>query len=274
MSRFPVVFVSHGAPDALLMAPETVASWREIAQEIGVPKAVLVISAHWEARVPTASLSGAPQTIHDFSGFPAALYRMQYPAPGAPDLAQRVVNLLDAAELPIELHPDRGLDHGAWVPLSVMYPQADIPVTQLSLARNADAASHYALGRALTPLRDEGVLILASGAVTHNFDWLQWQPDPQPPAHQKAQAFADWVKVALLQHDTTALLGYRSSALGKEAHPTPEHIHPLFVAAGAADDDIPGAYRPPFTYGGLAMDAYVWRPENETIGTHTGASTT
>src|SRR5512139_3339215 len=161
--RMPVVFVSHGAPDALLKAPDTVSCWREIGQQLPEPAAILVVSAHWEARQPTASLSGAPEALHDFSGFSPALYRMQYRAAGAPALAERAVSLLSAAGLAADLHPGRGLDHGAWVPLSAMYPQAQVPVTQLSLARNASTAAHYALGQALAPLRDEGVLILASG---------------------------------------------------------------------------------------------------------------
>ena len=187
MSRLPVVFVSHGAPDALLKAPEAVACWRGIGRDIPLPAAILAISAHWEARQPTASLSGAPETLHDFSGFSPVLHAMQYPAPGAPALAERAVALLFAAGTAAELHPSRGLDHGAWVPLSAMFPQADVPVTQLSLMRNASPAAHFALGQALAPLRDEGVLILATGSITHNFGWLDWHatgdqaPLPQAP---------------------------------------------------------------------------------------------
>src|SRR5271169_337517 len=136
--RMPVVFVSHGAPDALLKAPDAVACWGEIGQMIPEPAAILVVSAHWEAPQPTVSLSDAPETIHDFSGFSPALYRMQYRAPGAPALAERVVSLLSTAGLAVDIHPSRGLDHGAWVPLTAMYPKANVPVTQLSLIQNAD----------------------------------------------------------------------------------------------------------------------------------------
>lgn len=170
--RMPVVFVSHGAPDALLKAPDAVNCWREIGQQLSLPSGILVVSAHWESGLPTASLSGAPETIHDFGGFPVALYRIQYPAPGAPALAERAVSLLADAGVAADLHPDRGLDHGAWVPLSAMFPQANVPVTQLALARKGGPAAHFALGHALAPLRDEGVLILASGSITHNFGWL------------------------------------------------------------------------------------------------------
>ena len=260
MSRLPVVFVSHGAPDALLKAPEAVACWRGIGRDIPRPTAILAISAHWEARQPTASLSGAPETIHDFSGFAPTLHAMQYPAPGAPALAERAVALLSAAGTAAELHPGRGLDHGAWVPLSAMFPAADVPVTQLSLVRNAGPAAHFALGRALAPLRNEGILIVATGSITHNFGWLDWQEggDPMP----QAQAFADWVAERAASGDVAALLDYRSAPHGAAAHPTEEHFLPFFVALGAADGDLPTRYRPPFAYGGLAMDAYMWHAAN------------
>lgn len=262
MSRLPVVFVSHGAPDALLKAPEAVACWRGIGRDLPRPAAILAISAHWEARVPTASLSGAPETIHDFSGFSPVLHAMQYPAPGAPALAERAVALLSAAGTAAELHPGRGLDHGAWVPLSAMFPQADVPVTQLSLVRNAGPATHAALGQALAPLRDEGVLIVATGSITHNFGWLDWHAaDGQAPLPQ-AQAFADWVAERAAARDVTALLDYRAAPHGAAAHPTEEHVLPFFVALGAADGDLPTRHRPPFAHGGLAMDAYVWQAAN------------
>lgn len=257
--RMPVVFVSHGAPDALLKAPDAVDCWREIGQEIPLPSAILVVSAHWEARQPTASLSGAPETIHDFSGFPPALDQIEYPAPGAPALAERAVSLLSAAGVAADLHPSRGLDHGAWVPLSAMYPQANVPVTQLALVRNAGAAAHFALGQALAPLRAEGVLILASGAITHNFGWLDWHAKSGEAPLPQARLFNDWVAEHLAAQDVPAMLAYRSAPHGAEAHPSEEHLMPLFVALGAASGDTPQRYQPRFTYGGLSMDAYCWR---------------
>ncbi|BBP03724.1 dioxygenase [Sulfuriferula plumbiphila] len=258
-ARMPVVFVSHGAPDALLKAPDAVACWREIGQQAPEPAAILVVSAHWEARQPTASLSGAPQTMHDFAGFPEELYRMQYRAPGAPALAERAVSLLSAAGLAADLHPSRGLDHGAWAPLSAMYPQANVPVTQLSLARNTGAAAHVALGQALAPLREESVLIVASGAITHNFGWLDWHAEGDQAPLLQARMFTNWVAERLAAQDVSALLAYRSAPYGADAHPSEEHFLPLFVALGAARGDTPLRYRPHFAYGGLAMDAYVWR---------------
>lgn len=256
MSRMPVVFVSHGAPDALLKAPDAVACWREIGRQVPEPTAILTVSAHWEARCPTLSLSGAPETIHDFTGFAPALYRMQYPAPGAPAVAERAAALLAEVGITAELHPGRGLDHGAWVPLSAMYRGANVPVAQISLIRHGSAVAHLALGRALAPLRDEGVLILASGAVTHNFDWLDWRggADPLP----QARAFTDWVGARLAEGNVPALLDYRAAEHGHDAHPSDEHFLPLFVALGAAENDRPTRHQPHYAYGSLAMDAYVW----------------
>lgn len=258
-ARMPVVFVSHGAPDALLKAPDAVACWREIGQRFGTPSAILAVSAHWEARQPTASLAGVPETIYDFSGFDPALHRMQYPAPGAPALAERVVSLLSSSGIAAGLHPTRGLDHGAWVPLSVMFTQASVPVTQLSLVRGGSPAAHFALGQALTPLREEGVLILASGAITHNFGWLDWRAGADAAPLPEALTISDWVGERLAAHDMKSLLNYRSAQSGAKAHPTEEHFLPLFVALGAAGDHAPERYQPRFAYGGLSMDAYVWR---------------
>jgi 4,5-DOPA dioxygenase extradiol len=257
--RMPVVFVSHGAPDALLKAPDAVACWGEIGQLVPQPAAILVVSAHWEARQPTASLSGSPETIHDFSGFSPELYRMQYRAPGAPAMAERAASLLSAAGLAADLSQSRGLDHGAWVPLSAMYPLANVPVTQLSLLQNADAATHFELGRALAPLREEGVLIVGSGAITHNFAWLDWRAETDKAPLPQAEVFTDWVAERLAAQDISALFTYRSAPYGAESHPTEEHFMPLFVALGAAKSNIPQRYRPHFSYGALSMDAYVWR---------------
>jgi 4,5-DOPA dioxygenase extradiol len=257
--RMPVVFVSHGAPDALLNAPDAVSCWQELGQQIPQPVAILVISAHWEARLPTASLVSSPDTIHDFSGFSPELYRIQYPASGAPALAERAVSLLSAAGLVSELHPSRGLDHGAWAPLSAMYPQANIPVTQLSLVHNASPAAHAAIGRALVSLRDEGVLVVASGAITHNFGWLDIHAQAEAAPLPQAQQFTDWVAERVAAQDVDGLLAYRSAPYGADAHPSDDHFLPFFVALGAANGDIPKRFRPRFTYGALAMDAYIWQ---------------
>lgn len=255
--RMPVVFVSHGSPDALLKAPDAVAIWRTIGHDLPKPQAILAVSAHWETRVPTLSRSKKPPTIHDFSGFSAELYQLDYPAAGSPELAERASALVTSAGIANEFHADRGLDHGAWVPLLAMYPEAKLPVTQLSLIRHGDAAAHFALGQALAPLRDENVLILCSGAITHNFSWLSG-PAAGAAIRPEALAFSDWMGEQLSTRNTKALLDYRSAPYGAESHPSEEHILPLFVALGASNDKPPKRYQADFAYGGLSMDAYVW----------------
>ncbi len=264
MSRQPVLFVSHGAPDVLLNPGATVRLWERLGAGLPRPRAILVISAHWAARVPTVSTAAAPETIHDFGGFPPALYQMAYPAPGAPQLARRVRDLLAEAGLPNDEVPERGLDHGAWIPLTAMYPAADLPVVQLALQPFAGPDWHRRLGTALRPLRDEGVLILASGAVTHNFNWLTWGANGAPAP--QAVEFAGWLGDALARDDRPALLDYRRVAPhGAGAHPTEEHLLPLFAALGAAEPgEKPLRLEPEYTYSGLAMDAYLWQNDSPT----------
>ncbi len=257
MSLYPVLFVSHGAPDLLLHSGATGELWSRLGRELPRPRAILAVSAHWGRPQPTVSTVDQPATLHDFSGFPEALYQMSYLAPGAPELAAQVLNQLLEAGLPILQHGSRGLDHGAWAPLKLLYPEADVPVTQLAIQPAAGPEWHWQLGRALAPLREQGVLILASGAITHNFGWLNWQGDAQ--AYEPAREFSDWVGQRLADGQTDALLDYRRQAPhGTCAHPTEEHLHPLFVALGAGGSQPPRRYTPEFTYGGLAMDAYVW----------------
>lgn len=259
--RMPVLFVSHGAPDVLLGNGPTAQLWQQLGQTFGKtlprPKAILVLSAHWTTGTPAVSLSPAPRTIHDFAGFSSQLYQMNYPAPGAPELAQRAQGLLQAAGVAVSTASDRGLDHGAWIPLLALFPEADIPVTQLSILPEADPAAHWQLGQLLSPLRDEGVLILASGCITHNFGWLS---RPGSPAFAPAVTFADWIGDKLDAGEREALLDYRAQApYGAASHPTDEHLLPLFVALGAAAaTERPQRFVPEFAYGGLAMDAYLW----------------
>ena len=173
-----------------------------------------------------------PATIHDFGGFPAALYALQYPAPGEPALASRIVEQLGAAGIDASLDHARGLDHGAWVPLRYLRPQADVPVVQVSLPHDSDPAGALQLGRALAPLRDEGVMVVGSGSLTHNlYEFRQHVADPQ-----YARQFADWVAAAVASGDVEALVGYRARAPhAARAHPTEEHYLPLLVAFGAGD---------------------------------------
>ena len=225
--RLPVGFVGHGAPTLALDAVKggDLARW---AAEWPAIQAILVISAHWEAAPPTLGATRPVPLIYDFSGFPAALYQLTYAAPGAPALADRVAALLGGA---VRRAPERGLDHGAWVPLKWLRPAADLPVLQLSLPGD-DPAVLFDLGRRLAPLRREGVLVLGSGNVVHNLRRLDFKPDAATPAW--AQDFDAWVAERLQSGDVDGLLQYATRPEARIAHPTVEHFSPLLVAAGAA----------------------------------------
>ena len=231
------------------------------AAELGPrPRAILVASAHWETAEPRLTASPAPETIHDFGGFPDALHRMRYPAPGDPALARRACDLLGAAGFPAALDPRRGLDHGTWVPLSLIYPAADIPVVQLSLQTHLGAEHHYRMGVALRPLRDEGVLIVGSGSLTHNLMALRRDGGDHlaPPAW--VSAFDQWVADAVAARDVAALLAWeRQAPYAQQNHPSDEHFLPLFVALGAGAPEASGVrIHHSHTYGALAMDAYAF----------------
>lgn len=255
----PVLFLSHGAPTLPLEPGATGAVWKMLGAQLPRPSAILVISAHWETRIPTLSLAVQPETIHDFSGFPDELYRLQYPAPGAPQTAQSAAQLLQQAGIPVQMDDSHGLDHGAWVPLSLMFPQADIPVAQLSLQPEQDPAWHLALGRALRPLREQGVLIVGSGAITHNLRAIFTHPQNEP-APAWVTEFCDWIAARIKEGDLGALSAYRDLAPhAVQNHPSDEHLLPLFVALGAASkvDDAHHLNRV-MTFGLLAMDAWLF----------------
>ena len=231
---------------------------RELHQGLPRPRAILCVSAHWETDLPMLTGSLSPPTIHDFIGFPQELYALQYAAPGDPALALQAQTLLNAAGLQATLHPQRGLDHGAWVPLMLAYPQADIPVIQLSVQPQRNPAHHFALGRALRPLRDAGVLILASGSATHNLREFRGQAiNTAPPDY--VLAFDAWLTAAITRGDVAELLDYPTYAPhALRNHPTPEHFLPLFVALGAATSAVGRALHEDFNYGILSMAAYRW----------------
>ncbi len=197
------------------------------------PRAIVMVSAHWDTMQPAASISAQPETIHDFYGFPAPLYALRYPAPGAPDVAQRVATLIDAAGLGPAALGERGLDHGAWTPLRFMYPAHDIPVTQLAVQSRLGAQHHYDIGRALAPLADEGVMVIGSGGISHNLREWRSVPPGMPPAW--VTEFVAWVRNAIESGDHAALIDYVNQAPhAARNHPTDEHFLPLFVALGAA----------------------------------------
>ncbi len=255
----PSVFVSHGAPTLPFEEVPARRFLEDLGRELGRPEAVLCVSAHWESARPAFSLAEAPETIHDFYGFPEALYELTYPAPGAVELARRAAALLAGAGREASLIETRGLDHGAWVPLLLMYPEAKTPVTQLSVQIRGGPADHLALGKALAPLRAEGVLILGSGGAVHNL--REWRGGEAEVPHW-AQAFDDWLAERIEAGAVEDLVDYRSRApSGERAHPTEEHILPLFVAlgAGAAADGGGGrVLHRSFGPGGLSMAAYAF----------------
>lgn len=256
--KFPAVFLSHGAPTvAVEQGPDTEA-WAALGKELGRPEAILMVSAHWDTSTPAVSGAAKPETIHDFNGFPRELYEQRYPAPGAPALAQKVAAQLGQSGIPTAVDPNRGLDHGAWVPLKWMYPSADIPVTQLSVQSRRGPRHHYELGRALQPFRDEGVLVLASGGVVHNLRDLDWQAQGREPIAW-ARDFNDWIASRVQSGAVDELLNYRTLApSAQRSHPTEDHFDPFFVALGAGG---PRAERLDlgFDLGTLSMDGYVFR---------------
>jgi len=253
----PSVFISHGSPMHALEPGAAGDAWKTLAQRLPRPRAILIASAHWETNLPMLTGSEKPETIHDFHNFPEPLYRLRYPAPGAPRVAQRAQALLKDAGFTAGIDGCRGLDHGAWSPLLYMYPKADIPVVQISVQPAFGPRHHVEVGRSLRKLSEEGVLIIGSGHMTHNLrDWSRGGGKPEPYARE----FQDWVKARLEAHDIDSLIDYRSrSPHGARAHPTDEHFLPLFFALGAA----PEKTRPERVYdaidsGVLAMDAYVF----------------
>jgi 4,5-DOPA dioxygenase extradiol len=258
MPRPAAVFVSHGAPTLVVDPVPAHDFLRGLSAALGKARAVLCVSAHWEAKRPTVTGSAAPGTIHDFGGFPDALYAIRYPAPGDPALARRVATLLAGAGLDAAIDAERGLDHGAWVPLSLMAPAADRPVVQLSVQSRLGPAHHLALGTALRPLRDEGILILGSGGATHDLRAIRDRSTDAPPP-EETRAFDDWLAAAVVGGDAEALLDYeRRAPAARRNHPTPEHFLPLFVPLGAAGSPRGRVLHRSFTYGVLSMAAFAW----------------
>jgi len=236
-TRLPTLFLSHGSPMQAIEPGVAGRAWQGLGASLPPPRAIVVASAHWETALPMATGSAHPQTIHDFGGFPRALYEIRYPAPGAPELAARVNALLKDAGMTGGIDGTRGLDHGAWVPLRWMYPDARIPVVEVAVQPARGTAHHLALGRALAPLRDDGVLVIGSGHTTHNLrDWSTDRSGAGGIAPYAAE-FASWVGARLAAGDAEGLVQYREQAPhALRAHPTDEHFLPLFVAYGAAGE--------------------------------------
>lgn len=253
MPRLPALFVSHGAPTLAVRPSAARRFLQDLGDELPRPQRILCVSAHWESAQPSVNRTAQPETIHDFFGFSDDLYRLRYPAPGAPDLAEAVGNLVENARV----DDGRGLDHGAWVPLMLMYPDADIPVCQLSVQPDWGTAEHLALGEALRPLRDQGVLILGSGGAVHDLRHFTLGGTDLP---DWAQGFEDWLVNAIEQGDRVAIAGYRADVKSAvQAHPTEEHFLPLAVAMGAGSPDQTGrCLHRGFEDGALSMAAFLF----------------
>ncbi|MDD2743568.1 MAG: class III extradiol ring-cleavage dioxygenase [Rhodocyclaceae bacterium] len=264
MSPSPTaLFVPHGAPTFALRPGAAGAALTTAVRTLPQPRAIIVVSAHWDTALPTVGFAERPETIHDFWGFPDELYTLRYPATGCREAANEVVAAIKAAGLPVAEDAERGLDHGAWVPLRLMFPEADVPVIPLSIQSRGGPQQAYALGQALAPLAAKGFLVIASGNVTHNLrDYQQAaQNNGQTPAY--VRQFTDWLAERLVAHDTPALLDYRRQAPGAaQAHPSDEHLLPLFVALGAGGE----AAKAERFHAGIdnyviAMDAYKFLPQ-------------
>ena len=255
------LFISHGAPMLAIEPGETGKLLAELGASLPRPSAILVASAHWDTQTPTVSTTSQPETIHDFGGFPKQLYEIEYPANGAPAMANKAADLLKQAGITAKIDNRRGLDHGAWVPLMLMYPEANIPVAQISIQTGQSPQAHFALGQALSELQANNVMLIASGSATHNLgDFFSAQRDAKTLDY--VPLFANWLAEKIEGNDNAALLDYRhQSQYAVKAHPTEDHILPLFVALGWANGvkyQQLKRYTPENTYGILAMDIYQW----------------
>jgi 4,5-DOPA dioxygenase extradiol len=266
MPALPTLFVSHGSPMHALHPGAAGTVWAELGRRLPRPRALLVASAHWETQLPMVATAERPETIHDFGGFPPELSRIRYPAPGAPEVAQRALALLEQSGQPASAVGCRGLDHGAWVPLLRMYPDADVPATQISIQTSLGARHHLDLGAALAPLADEGVLVIGSGHMTHNLgDWMRHvRRHGMEPADVGVEPYVEEfrraVDAALRRDDRDWLADFhRRAPHAARAHPTDEHFLPLLLAFGAAGPR-PQVERidAGVDAGVLAMDAYLF----------------
>lgn len=256
--KLPALFLSHGAPTLALANNVFTQAWAELGVVLGRPESILVVSAHWDTPFPAVSAAARLETIHDFEGFPEELYEVRYRPFGAPALTARVADLLVAANCqPPAIDPYRGIDHGGWVPLRWMYPDADIPVAQLSVQSALGPRHHLVLGGALAPLRDEGVLVLCSGGIVHNLRKLDWEGKADRP-FAWAEAFNEWMAKKAEDGAIDELADYRTLAPQAElAHPTEDHLVPFFVALGAGS--LPTRrVALGFDMGSLGMDCYAF----------------
>lgn len=249
------LFISHGAPTMPLEDIPARKFLKELGPKFNKVKAVLCISAHWATSTPMVNAVQRPETIHDFYGFPEELYRIKYPAPGDPELAQEVADLIRSADIQCDIDNERGLDHGAWVPLMLMFPGAGIPVVQLSIQKHLNPQRHLKVGRALEDLKNQHILILGSGGAVHPLGYAEARFDGEPSLW--ASEFDNWLSDAIIMGDEQLLTNYRELAPYPErAHPYPDHYMPLLVAFGAAGEGAKGTVIHHSWSGDLGLDAY------------------
>ena len=257
--RQPVLFLSHGSPLTALGGDELGQVWAGLAERLSRPEAIVVVSAHWESSQPLIGGNAAPETIHDFGGFPSALYQLAYLPPGQPALARCLRDRLVEQGLQAGIDPHRGLDHGAWVPLRALFPAADIPVVPLSIQPALGVRHHYAVGEALAGLAEENILILASGHLTHNLREFFHARGGGPS--EAARSFREWAHSAVMAGEDEMLLDWASAPGAMAAHPSDDHLMPLFVALGASGrarraEALGGGW----VGGALAADNYLFFP--------------
>lgn len=259
----PSLFVPHGAPTFALRPGAAGAALVQAASHLVRPRAVIVVSPHWDSETPLVGAAHKPETIHDYWGFPQELYSIRYPASGCVEASKAVAQALRDAGFVVALDESRGLDHGAWIPLRLMFPDADVPVIPLSIQPQRDPAYHYALGKALAPLAAKGILTIGTGSLTHNLGDFQRAVGQAAPMPRYVREFPDWIWDRIQARDLPALLNYRQIAPeAVRAHPRDEHLLPLFVALGAAAENC----WPQRLHAGvddfvIAMDAYAFYPE-------------
>ncbi|MEW6706487.1 MAG: class III extradiol ring-cleavage dioxygenase [Pseudomonadota bacterium] len=276
MDVLPSLFVSHGSPMIALQPGAAGAFLARLGPALdaafGRPRAIVAVSAHTLARAPLVLGAARHEAVHDFGGFPAELYRLRYDAPGSPDVAGRVMQLLGAAGIGARHRDAGGLDHGIWTVLRHLYPDADVPVVPLAFAPSAPPAQQFALGAALAPLRSEGVLVLGTGSITHNlrrlFGGVHGTAEADAPEIGESAAFRRWFAERSMARDWPALFDYRAQAPhAVDMHPTDEHLLPWFAAAGAGGADAaPRRLHASVTLGALGMDAYAFGPDADRLG--------
>jgi 4,5-DOPA dioxygenase extradiol len=260
--KLPTIFVSHGAPTLPIEEVPAREFLKALGSQFNKVKAVLCISAHWATPIPTVNASNWPGTIHDFYGFPEELYEIEYPAQGNLELAEHVSELIQAADFQCHIDGQRGLDHGAWVPLMLMFPQADIPVVQLSIQQKLDPSWHLKVGRAIEELRSENILIMGSGGAVHPLGYSGFRLGGEPS--QWAKDFDKWLTNAVTHGEELFLTNYRQLAPYPErAHPYPDHYMPLLVAFGAGGEGAKGSVIHHSWSGDLGMAAYQFQGKSE-----------